>query len=157
VSANLSALVVVVSDSVFQGASEDRSGALLIELLSVQGLRIEPLVMVPDEIDLIQASVRECSADVIVLTGGTGVSPRDNTPEAILPLIEKRLHGVEETIRSHGMKQTPNAMLSRTVVGTRGRQLILCLPGSPAAVKAAVEAVFPTVLHVFDVFDGKRH
>jgi cyclic pyranopterin monophosphate synthase len=154
---NLSALVIVVSDSVSNGTSEDRSGELLSQLLFAMGLAVQAVEVVPDEIGKIRVAVEEAVADMILLTGGTGVSPRDLTPEAVIPLIEKRLLGVEEVIRAHGIKETPTAMLSRTVVGTKGKQLILCLPGSPAAVQSAVEAVFPTVLHVFDVFEGKRH
>jgi len=156
-SGGLTATVIVVSDSVSSGASEDRSGELLCEGLDNHDVRCLPIVIVPDDVAAIQLAVQAATTDIVALTGGTGVSPRDVTPEAVEPLIEKRLPGVEEAIRSFGLRQNPKAMLSRTLVGTKGATLILCLPGSPSGVADALEAAFPTVLHVFEVFEGRRH
>ncbi len=155
--AALTGTVVVVSDSVSAGRAEDRSGKLLAELLESHGVVCGQVAIVPDEILAIQTALKEAKTSVIAFTGGTGVGPRDVTPEAVIQLIEKRLNGVEEAIRAYGATTNPRSMLSRTVVGIRGKSLILCLPGSPAGVQDAMAAVFPTVLHVFDVLEGEPH
>lgn len=156
-SSGLTGTVVVVSDSVSAGRAEDRSGKILVELLEKQGVACGPIVVVPDDIPAVQNALMAAQSSLIAFTGGTGVGPRDVTPEAIAPLIEKRLRGVEEAIRAFGAKTNPTAMLSRTVVGIRGKSLVLCLPGSPGGVEDAVAAIFPTALHVFDVLEGKPH
>lgn len=153
----LNAMVLVVSDSISRGESKDESGEVLRNGLVSHGLQVSGLIVVPDDAARIQAAILDSTADLVALTGGTGVAPRDLTPEAVLPLLEKRLEGVEQAIRDYGLAKTPLAMLSRTVVGTRGKQLIMCLPGSPKGVQDALDAVFPAVLHVFQVFDGLRH
>jgi molybdenum cofactor synthesis domain-containing protein len=153
----LTATVVVVSDSVSAGTNQDRSGKLLVDLLKSHGVTCEPIGVVPDDVSLIQNALDRAETDIIAFTGGTGVGPRDVTPEAIAPMIEKRLPGIEEAIRAYGMNKNPRAMLSRAVAGIRGKSLVLCLPGSPSGVEDAVAAVFPTVLHVFDVLENKPH
>lgn len=156
-SRNITATIIVVSDSVAAGKSEDKSGALLCERLASFDVECKPVVVVPDEIAKIRGAATDAASDIVALTGGTGVGPRDVTPEAIRPLIEKQLEGVEQAIRIAGMIHTPRAMLSRVLVGTAGKKLFLCLPGAPAAVDDAITATFPTVLHVFDVLEERPH
>ena len=146
----------MISDSVFAGGAEDKSGALLVEMLTAHGMDCL-LTVVPDEIDRIRAAIETSNAEVIITTGGTGVGPRDVTPEAVEPLLEKRLAGVEEAYRAYSLTKTPFAMLSRSLAGIRKGALILCLPGSPKAVRDAVDCLFPAVLHVFEVQEGMRH
>jgi cyclic pyranopterin phosphate synthase len=153
----LTASVIVVSDSVASGLSEDLSGKRLAELLTLHDMDCLEVSVVPDDIERIRNRIEMTQTDLVACTGGTGVGPRDVTPEAVEPLIEKRLSGVEEVIRAYGQTKNPRAMLSRTVVGVIGEQLILCLPGSPAGVEDAMNAVFPSVLHVFEVLNGAKH
>lgn len=156
----LKAAVLVCSDSVSKGLSEDKSGPLAVKLLQQFGLRVADAHIVPDEMEPIQARVRELvkeATDVVLLTGGTGVSPRDRTPEAVAPLIDTPLDGVMETLRAYGQERMPFAMLSRGVAGFCGNSLIITLPGSPSAVQEAMDALFPQVLHVFKVRKGERH
>ena len=152
----LEAVVVVVSDSVSAGGAEDKSGRAIAEAL--KGMEIASEIrVVPDELPAIVAEVERATAGLVILTGGTGLGPRDVTPEAVLPLLDKRLPGVEEAIRAFGQQRTPYAMLSRTVAGLRGGSVVLCLPGSPSGVADAMRAVFPALLHVFDVLAGAKH
>lgn len=152
--------VLVCSDTVSAGESADVSGPLAEQRLKELGLDVMLREALPDEADRIQARVRAlvtAGTDLIVLSGGTGVSPRDKTPEAIAPLIDTPLEGVMETLRRYGQERMPFAMLSRGVAGFSGNSLIITLPGSPAAVQEAMDALFPQVLHVFKVRKGERH
>ncbi|OMP74452.1 molybdopterin-binding protein, partial [[Flexibacter] sp. ATCC 35208] len=94
---------------------------------------------------------------LVIFTGGTGLSPRDVTPEALSPLLESRIPGIEEAIRNYGQQRLPYAMLSRTVAGTLGKSLVLALPGSTNGARESMDAVFPHVLHVFHILKGKNH
>ncbi len=94
---------------------------------------------------------------MIILTGGTGLSNRDVTPEAVLPLIDRRVWGIEEAIRAYGQQRTPLAMLSRSVVGFKGNTLLMALPGSVNGAAESIDAVFPAVLHLFKVLNGFDH
>jgi cyclic pyranopterin phosphate synthase len=153
--------VLVVSDSVSAGESEDRSGALLSQKLESEGVRVHETEVVPDDLQAIESAVRDWidrdSVNLVITTGGTGVGPRDVTPEAVAPLLERRLEGVEEALRAHGQTRTPLAMLGRTVAGTRGKSVIVCLPGSPAAVEESFPVLFPYLLHAFAAMTGMRH
>ncbi|TVR87735.1 MAG: bifunctional molybdenum cofactor biosynthesis protein MoaC/MoaB [Saprospirales bacterium] len=153
-------LVVVCSDTVAAGEKEDRSGLALLEKL--KGFHVENSERIvvsddPDQIKKAAVDAMDRGVDLIVFTGGTGVSPRDNTPEALLPLIEKRLPGVEETIRSYGQQRTPFSMASRTVAGIARQSVVLALPGSVKGATESMDAVFPHLLHLFHVLKGGGH
>jgi len=152
----LSALVIVCSDSVAAGRATDRSGVLIQERLKALGLKTSRTVL-PDEAGLIRAALEESTEDVVVFTGGTGVGPRDVTPQAIEPLLDIRLNGVEEQLRRYGQERMPFAMLSRSLAGIRKGSLVLVLPGSSKGARECMDAVFPHLLHVFSVISGKRH
>ena len=95
--------------------------------------------------------------DLVIITGGTGLSNRDVTPEAVIPMLDRRIPGIEETIRSYGQQRTPYAMLSRSVVGFKGNTLIMALPGSTAGASESMDAVFPSILHLFKILNGFNH
>lgn len=157
---NLTAHVIVCSDSIFSGKSHDSSGKKIKERLEHLNISVSAYSIVADEIKSIQKEVLkavENKTDVIVLTGGTGVSPRDITPEAIRPLLDKEIPGLMEYSRNYGQNRMPLAFLSRGIAGIKEKSLILTLPGSLTAVKECMDALFPHVLHVFNVLDGGRH
>lgn len=156
------AAVVVMSDSRSQkGGKPDRSGAILREGLEANQATVESFSIIPDEPDQIRAAVLratdELAVDVLLLTGGTGVGPRDVTPEAITGLLERRLPGVEDQFRAHGRVRNPYAMLSRMLAGTRGRTIVIALPGSPGACRDAIDALFPYLKHAFLMREGSGH
>lgn len=158
---SLKAAVLVISDSVAAGKKQDRSGRSIVERLEAEGLSVPHYRTVPDEPDLIREAVNFYvetePVDLVITTGGTGVTPRDQTPEALQGLFERELPGVEEAIRSYGQERTPYAMLSRSMAGTRGKTLILCLPGSSGGVQDAMNALFPAVLHTYKMLWGGGH
>ncbi|MHA7059821.1 bifunctional molybdenum cofactor biosynthesis protein MoaC/MoaB [Aquimarina sp. M1] len=155
-----SAGVIVCSDSIAAGQKEDKAGKAIIAKLKECSITTEEYRIIPDEVDQIQQQVKllkETGHDLIIFTGGTGLSPRDVTPEAILPLIERRIPGIEETIRSYGQDRMPYAMLSRSVAGVIGESIVLALPGSTNGAKESMEAIFPAVLHTFRILKGAKH
>ena len=157
---NLNVAVLVCSDSVSSGKKEDKAGKIIIEKLEKLGLTISKYCIIPDEIQIIQNNIHQlCDAkiDLIILTGGTGLSNKDVTPEAIIPLIDRRIPGIEEAIRSYGQERTPFAMLSRSVVGFKGETLLMALPGSTNGASESIDAVFPSVLHLFQLLNGFDH
>ncbi len=156
----IKAAVLVVSDSVAQGKAADKSGEVIVENLAHWQLPLHAKAVVPDEIAAIQKQVNkwcEQGVQLIISTGGTGLSPRDVTPEAIRPLLDKTIDGIMETARNYGQQRMPYAMLSRSVAGVKGKTLILTLPGSSKGVQEGLDALFPQVLHIFQVLEGKRH
>lgn len=157
---NLEAAVVVCSDTISKGQKEDKAGKAIINKLESYHVGINDYCIIPDEIKCIQEKVisyTESDVDLVIFSGGTGLSKRDVTPEALENLIERRIPGIEEAIRAYGQQRTPYSMLSRSVVGTIGNTLVLALPGSTNGAKESMDAVFPAVLHVFGILKGARH
>lgn len=154
------AAVVVCSDSISRGEKEDRAGKAVIEQLQAHTVPVDEYRIIPDEVADIQQAVRDCQQQgirLLVFSGGTGLSPRDVTPEALLPLLDRRIPGIEEAIRQYGQQRTPYAMLSRSVAGLVGEMLVLALPGSTNGARESMQAVFPALLHVFRVMEALRH
>jgi len=154
------AAILVCSDSLAAGQGSDRSGEVIREKLVQLGITVEEKQIVPDAVEAIQAAVTRFVAqgvDLLLVTGGTGLSPRDVTPDALEPLLDRRIPGVEEAIRSYGQQRLATAMLSRSVAGQIGKTLVLALPGSPAGAAEGMDAVFPALLHAFSVLEGARH
>jgi cyclic pyranopterin phosphate synthase len=157
---DLNAAVIVCSDTISAGQKEDKAGKSIIKKLEECGVSITEYVVIPDENEIIQEKViqyQKQDIDLIIYTGGTGLSIRDVTPEALLPLLERRIPGVEEAIRTYGQDRTPYSMLSRSVAGTIGNTLVLALPGSTNGAKESMDAIFPAVLHIFRILKGARH
>jgi|TARA_B110000483_G_scaffold14520_1_gene16328 cyclic pyranopterin monophosphate synthase len=156
----LNAAVVVCSDTISAGQKEDRAGKAIIEKLKSLDVAIFDYIVIPDEFDSIQLKVKKYCSDkvnLVIFTGGTGLSSRDVTPEAIRPLLDREIPGIEETIRSYGQNRMPYAMLSRSVAGTIGKTLVLALPGSTKGAEESMDAVFPSILHVFGIMGGAQH
>lgn len=149
--------VLTVSDSVFHKTREDLSGPVVRHTLAQAGFEIIETATVPDEVLQIKSALlRLCeSARFVVTTGGTGISPRDVTPEATMAIADKILDGVAELMRTAGLKKTRFAPLSRAVCVTRGQCLILNLPGSPSGAAESLAAVIQTIPHALDLLAGK--
>ncbi|RZJ75054.1 MAG: bifunctional molybdenum cofactor biosynthesis protein MoaC/MoaB [Flavobacterium sp.] len=159
-SKDLKCAVIVCSDSVSAGQKQDTSGRAIVEILEKHGLDNILYAVVPDEADAIKKLVTQYIADgidLVLLTGGTGLSGRDVTPEAVAPLINKAIPGVMETARAYGQDRVKTAMLSRGIAGFAEDTLILTLPGSRKGAEESMQALFPQVLHVFSVRDDNPH
>ncbi|WJJ95233.1 bifunctional molybdenum cofactor biosynthesis protein MoaC/MoaB [Algibacter luteus] len=157
---DLTAAVVVCSDSISAGHKEDKAGKAIIEKLKTCEVVVSEYVIIPDEKEVIQEkanSYQNQGIDLIIYTGGTGLSGRDVTPEALIPILDRRIPGIEEAIRSYGQDRMPYAMLSRSVAGTINNTLVLALPGSTNGAKESMDAIFPSVLHIFGILKGARH
>ena len=145
------AVVITVSDRSFRGERPDASGPALQALLKSLGAEVMDYSIVPDDQVILASVLAELAdggtCDVIMTTGGTGLSPRDVTPEATMRIIHRRVPGMEDAIRQDSLGKTPYAMLSRGVVGVRGRTLIINFPGSPKAVKECFAVVAPVLSH----------
>jgi molybdenum cofactor biosynthesis protein MoaC len=158
--AGLSAAVVVCSDTISRGENKDTAGKAIAERLQQLGVEQVTLTVIPDEVAPIQAQVLALAGagtNLVIFTGGTGLSPHDVTPDAIAPLLEIPVPGIMEAVRQYGQQRMPFAMLSRGVAGFIQNTLVLTLPGSEGAVKDAMEALFPHLFHVFKVRQGMRH
>ncbi len=154
----LTAGVLVCSDRVASGSREDRSGKFIVQFLSSYSIAVKEHKIVPDEQDLIQKTLRKWvkqKIPLIITTGGTGVGPRDVTIQAVKKLIQIEMPGVAEAMRSYGQRRTPYAMISRSVCGFSDQSLIFTLPGSLRGVKESLQAIFPGILHAFEVFLSK--
>lgn len=156
----LTCAVVVCSDSVSAGTKQDRAGKAVIEKLKQNGLTTVSYSIIPDDFDAIQGKAKLLSAEgcnIILFTGGTGLSKRDVTPEAIEPLIDRSIPGIMEAARNYGQERTPYAMLSRGVAGFISNSLVLTLPGSTRGATETMDALFPYIVHIFRVAEGMRH
>jgi len=156
----LSFAVVVCSDSISKGENVDGAGKTIVERLTQFGLQNVALEIIPDDESIIRSkaeALTKKNIDLLIFTGGTGLSPRDVTPEAISPLIETPIPGIMEAVRHYGQQRMPYAMLSRGVAGFIKDSLVITLPGSIRAVNEAMDALFPQLLHVFKVRAGFRH
>lgn len=156
----IKAAVVVCSDSVSAGKKEDKAGKAIIALLEKSNINSTHYSIIPDEKKDIQNTVKKLVAenfDLILFTGGTGLSPRDVTPESVAELIEREIPGIMEVARNYGQQRTPYAMLSRGIAGFVKNTLVLTLPGSTNGAKETMQALFPYLKHVFKVVEGIRH
>jgi molybdopterin adenylyltransferase len=152
------AAILTISDKGFRGEREDRSGPVLREILHKAGFFIADFDVLPDDQPLLEQRLRhladESCLDLVVTTGGTGVSPRDVTPDATLAVIDRPVPGMAEAMRANSLAKTPHAMLSRAVVGIRGQTLIINLPGSVKGAQENMEAVLPALEHALDKIQG---
>jgi molybdenum cofactor synthesis domain-containing protein len=155
----IKAAVIVCSDSISKGEAEDRSGKVIIEKL--RKFRIDASYeIIPDEKDTVRLRTNELvnqGCRLVIFTGGTGLSPRDVTPDVIGEMIDRPIPGIMEAARNYGQQRTPYAMLSRGVAGFIKNTLVITLPGSEKATVESMDALFPLVLHVFNVAEGARH
>ena len=154
----IQAAVITVSDACSRGEREDESGQLLAQLLTEIGAQIIATKILADDLDPLANALKEFAerddVNLIVTTGGTGLSPRDNTPEATLAVIEREAPGLAEAMRNETLKQTPMAMISRGVCGVRSNTLIINLPGSPKAVRESFAVISPVISHALTLLAG---
>jgi len=156
----LKTAVIVCSDGVFHGKKQDSSGQKIIEKLGNLNMPAAYHEIIPDEFYLIQDTINKLCReeyDLVLITGGTGLSPRDVTPDAIKPLLDREIPGIMEAARNYGQQRTPYAMLSRGIAGFIKNTLVITLPGSTRGVEETMDALFPYLLHVFRVKEGMRH
>ena len=155
----LHAAVLVLSDS--RSEKEDKSGNAILERLAKYGLEVREYKILADEQKVIELElVRLCDevgVDIVLTSGGTGVGPRDVTPQATANVIEMQVTGISETLRAYGQKRTPLSMLSRGIGGVRGSTVIVNLPGSVRAATESLDSLFPGILHIFRMLEGRGH
>ncbi len=155
----INAVVITASDACASGEREDTSGATLVQLLTDLGAEIVATKILSDDLDPLAQSLVDFAdrddVNLIITTGGTGLGPRDNTPEATQRIIEREAPGIAEAIRAESLKATPMAMLSRGVCGVRSGTLIINLPGSPKAVKETFAIIAPVLPHALDLLAGR--
>jgi len=151
--------ILTISDRGWRGEREDRSGEAIKQVLAALDTHLVRYDIVPDEKDIISQKLVQWAdnegIDLIITTGGTGLSPRDVTPEATLAVVEKIVPGFAEAMRAESLKKTPMAVLSRGVAGIRGSSLIINLPGSPKAVRECLDVILPALPHAIEVLKGE--
>jgi molybdopterin adenylyltransferase len=155
------AFVITVSDACSRGERDDASGEALVELLRGLGAEIVEKKIVSDDLepltDLLRKAADRDDVNLVITTGGTGVAPRDNTPEATLAVLQREAPGIAEAMRMQSLKQTPMAMISRGVCGIRSDALIINLPGSPKGVRESFAVMAPVLNHAIALLAGKPH
>lgn len=154
------AIVVTVSDRSYEGARADASGPLLCELLTREGFAVAESVVVPDDVEIIEAALLAAVAegvDVVATTGGTGLAPRDVTPEATRRVIDREVPGLGEALRQHRRDEVPTTILSRAVAGVAESTLIVNLPGSTGGVRDGVAVLGPVLSHAVAQLRGGDH
>lgn len=153
------AVVITVSDACSRGERQDASGETLVQLLKELGAEIAETRILSDDLEPLSETLRACAdlsdVNLIITTGGTGFSPRDNTPEATLAVIERAAPGLSEAMRMEGLKQTPMAMISRGISGIRSGTLIINLPGSPKGVRESFAVIEPVLHHAIALLVGR--
>lgn len=159
-SQNLKTAVIVCSDTIFKEKKEDKAGKAVIAMLEQYQINNIAYHIIPDETVQIQEQLKSLinsQFDLVLFVGGTGLSPRDVTPESIAPLLDREIPGIMEAARHYGQQRTPYAMLSRGIAGYAGNTLVLTLPGSTKGAIETMQALFPAIFHIFKVAQGARH
>ena len=154
----LRAAVITESTKGARGERPDESGPAMVEMLRAGGIEVMSTDLVPDDVERIVASMRKAirnGADLVLTTGGTGLSPNDVTPEATRRIIDREIPGIAEALRARSLEKTPHGMLSRAVAGAAGRTLVVNLPGSPRAVRESLEVLLPVLPHAVELLAGE--
>ena len=160
-SVEIRAVVITVSDRCALGLAQDESGPALVQLLQEMGAKVVAAIIVPDDLEPLTMKLcvyaDDAEVNLVITTGGTGFSPRDNTPEATRAAIQREAPGLSEAMRMETLRQTPMAMISRGVCGIRSNALIINLPGSPQGVRESFAVIKPVLPHAVALLAGKPH